>query len=200
MCDSFSFFVRVLAAPLGAMLITGCVMQGISSGISTQDTSFVLPQSIPARVAVVFQGTVPLDAVATDEFSTGLISLGFQVCERRQLKHVLEELAFSRTDLVSPDEIVEIGRLLGVQGVFVGTITSEKTAFGLDTHLHTKLVDIESGRILWSASSHDPRHFSLSMALETSMVYTARESLKLLRADLVRQSTRNANKMNGQRP
>ncbi len=47
----------------------------------------------------------------------------FQVIERRQLHHIIEEQRLSRSGLIDLDTAVRVGRLIGVDGILMGTIT-----------------------------------------------------------------------------
>jgi curli biogenesis system outer membrane secretion channel CsgG len=65
-----------------------------------------------------------LGAAASDELTTQLVKSGkFSVIERRQIEAVLAEQGFGQSGRVNPATAAAIGEVLGVQVVFVGSIT-----------------------------------------------------------------------------
>ena len=85
---------------------------------------------------------------------------------------------------IDDDTRLEIGNQLGLQGIFVGSVTGESSIFLVDSHLNIKLVDIETGRIIWSATAKDPRFTTLSLDVRTSITHTVRNALNILKNDL----------------
>jgi len=159
---------------------------------TTQSTGFAigqnikeLPDGVPKRVGVSqFIGEYPINIQATDEFSSGLIVLGFDVVERQQISTIYNELGVQQSGIIDDDTRLEIGNQLGLQGIFVGSVTGESSIFLVDSHLNIKLVDIETGRIIWSATAKDPRFTTLSLDVRTSITHTVRNALNILKNDL----------------
>ncbi len=159
---------------------------------TTQSTGFVigknikeLPEGVPKRVGVSqFVGEYPINIQSTDEFSSGLIAFGFDVIERQQITAVYNELGVQQSGIIDDNTRIEIGNQLGIQGIFVGSVTGESNITWVDSHLNIKLVDIENGRIIWSASVKDPRIVTLSMDVRTSITHTTRNALNILKNDL----------------
>jgi len=82
----------------------GCATTSTSTGImTTLRARQPLPPGIPSRVGVMpFQGNSAISLQATDQFSSGLPALGFEVVERSQIEVVLAELNFQQTGSVDP--------------------------------------------------------------------------------------------------
>ena len=163
----------------------GCATTSTSTGIITQSHQRPLPPGVPSRVGVIpFQGHSVIGLQATDQFLSGLVPLGFQVVERSQIEAVLDELSFQQTDLVDPNTRKHLGEVLGIEGVFLGSITGESRSNWIDTHLNVRLVKITTGQVVWAAEAHDPRSVTWSMDLRTSAIHTVKEAIRLLQRDL----------------
>lgn len=134
--------------------ISGCVIPSKSSGFKPVKSAALLPAGIPHQVNVSLSGPASLAFQANEIFSRGLLDMGF--------------------------EIVDVGL---EQGKFVGSVTWERSTTWTDTHLDLRFVDA-TGKTIWSASAHDPRVLSWSMAPETSIIHTTHSALKTLQKDL----------------
>lgn len=179
-------FFQIIALALLCCNFVSCVTTSTSTGIITTPRQQSLPPGVPSRVGVIlFKGDLDITLQATEQFLNGLPALGFQVVERSQINAVLKELGFQQSDSVDSTTRERLGKLLGLEGVFVGSITGESSATWIDSHLNVRLVSIETGKVVWAAEAHDPRLFTLSTDVRTSAIYTVREALKLLRKDLL---------------
>lgn len=128
-----------------------CTVPSQSSGFVTSPRQS-LPAGVPVRVAVVLSGEMPICMQASEQFSGGLLNLGFDVIERQHINSVLSEQALSNSKLVDATTAVEIGKLLGAEGMFVGTVTGESDGIAwVDSHVNIKLVDVQKGKAIWSA-------------------------------------------------
>jgi PBP1b-binding outer membrane lipoprotein LpoB len=164
-------------------LIQGCATASTSSGFQPSHNREI-PPGIPKRVAVLITGETPLDVQASDQFSTGLLEIGFDVMERRQIQAVLAEVQFQQSGLVTEAGAIELGKMLNVQGVFIGSATGGSGPMWVNTHLNIKLVEVKSGKVIWSVSAHDPRNFSWSNDARTSIACTTQSALQFLKNDL----------------
>jgi TolB-like protein len=82
-----------------------------------------------------------------DQLTTVLVETGkFQVIDRKGLKALLEEQKLSLTGLVDTGQMIQAGKLIGVQGFFFGSldVSKERIIFTL------KLVNVETGAIILS--------------------------------------------------
>jgi TolB-like protein len=68
----------------------------------------------------------------------------FRVIERRRLGQVLGELRFSMFDLVDPNKAKQLGKMLGVEAIVVGTVSDLGNVVDIDT----RVIEIETNHIL----------------------------------------------------
>ena len=189
------FLRTILLATVYAFSVSFCLSadEQSSTGFRTRTDKNVLPEGVPARVGVaLFAGKEPLNQHATDQFSAGLLELGFTVIERNHFQSVLDEQNISNTAYFSEETKTELGNQLGLEALFVGSITDEKKLLKSETYLNVKLVEISTGKVLWAATAKDPRLFGKRLSdLGTSLSHTVAEALKLLKKDLdkLRQQT-----------
>ena len=107
-----------------------------------------------------------LGQAANDEFVTQLVTSGeFSVIERQKLQAVLAEQGLGASGAVASSTAPKIGKLLGVQLIFTGSITSFSikttgaSAFGIggsytkaESKLDVRMIDTTTGEILLVAS------------------------------------------------
>lgn len=114
-----------------------------------------LAKSVPAgrslRVAVAdfpdLQGvTSNLGRYVAERLTTRLSvqTAAFQVIERRRLGQILAELQFSMSDLVDPGKAQQLGKMLGVEAIVVGTVSDLGNAVDIDA----RIIEIASNNIL----------------------------------------------------
>lgn len=103
-----------------------------------------------------------LGEAANDEFTTQLVNSGqFTVIERAQLQSILQEQGLGASGAVSTSTAPKIGKLLGVQVIFTGSITAfsiKKTgiSFGgvgvssgkAESKLDVRMIDTTTGEVL----------------------------------------------------
>ena len=90
----------------------------------------------------------------------------FRLIERQKLKSILEELSLSLTGLINPDKAKKIGKLLGVDALLFGSLSSVKYAKNKQTvfiawtegqkveiSLDARLVNVKTGEILAASKS-----------------------------------------------
>ena len=89
------------------------------------------------------KNTSPENAEAvTDLLRTALFNTGrFVVIERDRIQQIIEEQKFQSTGYTDMDQAVEIGRLLNVQKIMVGTVNKLGDTFVINT----RMVDVMSG-------------------------------------------------------
>lgn len=74
----------------------------------------------------------------------------FNVMERVQLEKLLKEQSLSQTGAIDTETAVEVGRLSGLEGVIVGSISQLKSAIEADA----RLIDVETGKALTAANAN----------------------------------------------
>ncbi len=165
--------------------VAGCATTQTSSGFSTDRNVQDLPEGIPKRVGVaLFTGEIPINVQATDQFTGGLPSLGFDVVEREHFDEIIREISLHQAGLISEKTRKRLGEQLGLEAIFVGSVTGESSIWWVDSHLNLRLIDIGTGKAIWSVTAKDPRLLSWSMDVRTSVVHTTNQALKMLKKDL----------------
>ncbi len=79
----------------------------------------------------------------------------FFVVERQRLNQVLAELKFSMSDLVDPAKAKQLGKMVGVEAIVVGTVSD----LGNQVDIDARMIEIETNRLLLGATvtiSKDP--------------------------------------------
>ncbi|MCD6416549.1 MAG: hypothetical protein J7M08_07625 [Planctomycetes bacterium] len=135
-----------LSCALGLIVTAGCAS-------ATSSLSRNVDFSAIQRVAVVdVKGPLGDEGVRNyiaDLFSAQLLSKGYQPLERRQIKSVLGEQEFQSTDFTSPQGVARVGQIRNVDAILlvnVAVYSSQQVA------LTTKLLDVETGDIIWMGS------------------------------------------------
>jgi len=83
--------------------------------------------------------------------TTALIQSGkFQVVERAQLEKLLQEQSLGQTGALEQETAVEVGKILGVQAVVVGSISQLESLYEADA----RLVEVVSAKALAATNGH----------------------------------------------
>ncbi len=82
-----------------------------------------------------------------DILYTNLIQRGMTVVEREKMEQVMEELAKSFSGMIDSATATEIGKMLGVEAIIVGTVAD----MGDSVDLRARLVDVEKGAAITAA-------------------------------------------------
>lgn len=82
-----------------------------------------------------------------DLLYTNLIQRGMTVVEREKMEQVMEELVQSFSGMIDTSTAAEIGKMLGVEAVIVGTVAD----MGNSVDLRARLVDVEKGTAITAA-------------------------------------------------
>jgi len=126
--------------------------------------AFVSPaarRKIFRKVAIIpFRAPVELvGASVADMFATGILrTYKYQLVERSQMERVLGEQALGLKGVTSSATAIKIGKLLGAQGVIIGTIPeygyravgSQKLP---SIGLNIRMIDVTDGTIVWSITN-----------------------------------------------
>jgi TolB-like protein len=110
-----------------------------------------LPEGRTLRVAVTdfpdLQGiTSDLGRYIAERLTTRLSAQvqKFRVVERRRLTQVLGELGFTMSGLVDPNKAKQLGKMLGVEAIVVGTVSDLGNVVDVDA----RIIEIETNNIL----------------------------------------------------
>lgn len=105
---------------------------------------------------------MPLDGElgtqASDMITHKLLESGFRMVERSQIDQVLKELGYAGNRRFADFSLPKIGRQLGVQKLFVGSVTAAGGPLSSFEHvnINLRLVSVSSGEILWAAKYGNP--------------------------------------------
>ena len=129
-----------------ALLVAGCASVS-GSGEHNRGYDFATVE----RTAVIsvdgIGGQAARDQVAS-MFNQALLGRGYSPIERSQIKAILTEQDFSRSDVTTASGAARAGRILNVDSVVLVNIPE----YGDDMSMSGQMVDVDDGTILWSAS------------------------------------------------
>ena len=83
-----------------------------------------------------------------DLLYTNLIQRGMTVVEREKMEEVMEELVHTFSGMIDISTAAQLGKMLGVEAVIVGTVAD----MGNSVDLRARLVDVEKGAAITAAT------------------------------------------------
>lgn len=110
----------------------------------------------------------------SDWFAVELLKTGYyEVIERAQVEKILKEQMFQQTGAVDVDTAVKAGRILGVQGLLMGSASGTSGGFTVVV----KLIDVETGNTAWSVvyETNHPKRAVPKLKLELDKYYAEKE-------------------------
>jgi len=136
---------------LGLLITLIALVAGCASVSGSGEYNRSYDFSTIERTAVVsvdgIGGQAARDQVAS-MFNQALLGRGYSPVERSQIKQVLSEQDFSRSDVTSASGAARAGEILNVDSVMLVNVPE----FGDDMSMSAQMVDVQNGTILWSAS------------------------------------------------
>jgi len=111
-----------------------------------------------------------LGQTLTEMLITALIQTErFNVMERVQLEKILQEQSLSQSGAIDAETAVEVGKLSGLEGVVMGSISQLSSSIEADT----RLIEVETGKALTAANARvkkvdDIRKLANSLARQLS--------------------------------
>ena len=183
------------------ILISACT----SFDISDQNASITETNPEIKRVAVVDfdfarpeigktdrgRITRPMNAgsIMADIFTEHLLASGlYDVVERRKIVRLMRDYEIDTGDLFAPDKINKLQQILKVDGLVVGVVTEYgdwrgKLNWGGVVGFSARLVQIDSGSLIWAASANR----DMAMTNSTAIAHAAsQDALEVLLAKLGR--------------
>jgi len=121
-----------------------------------------------------------------DMLYTNLIQKGMTVVEREKINQVLEELGESFSGMIDFSTAAEIGKMLGVEAIVVGTVAD----MGNSVDLRARLVDVEKGAAITAAQIDvvkDPTITGLLSSGVRSTVYGERATTSAKEAKTIQE-------------
>lgn len=114
-----------------------------------------------------------LGRFVANRLTTRLVqSTRFSVVERQRLSQVLAELKFSMSDLVDPDKARQLGGMVGVEALIVGTISE----LGPEIDIDARVIEIETNQLLVGATITIPRDEVVDQMLNRGRLEAAPET------------------------
>ena len=136
---------------LGLLITLIALVAGCASVSGSGEYNRSYDFSTIERTAVVsvdgIGGQAARDQVAS-MFNQAMLGRGYSPVERSQIKEVLSEQDFSRSDVTSASGAARAGEILNVDSVMLVNVPE----FGNDMSMSAQMVDVQNGTILWSAS------------------------------------------------
>jgi len=149
--------VAVLLAVLS--IAAGCASSR-AEGYARQGYDFTAISSV-AVVGVT--GDVRSEAAKaqlTDFFNQQLLRRGYSPVERQQIQRILDEQDFQASEITGAAGAAEIGRVINVDAAVLINIPR----FDEKLNMTARMIDVENGSILWSASGSGRTGKNLSRA------------------------------------
>jgi len=148
----------ILGILVTGLLIVGCGNMGATKFVHPGfDFGFI------ERVAVVpfenLSGEQGAGARATRYFTTALLSAeAFDVVEPGEVSKAVEQFGVVATAQLTEEQAVTLGRTLGVQGVFLGSLAESARLRSGSNNVSvitvvTSLVETETGTTVWSSTN-----------------------------------------------
>ncbi len=155
--------LMVLAVLIVATLLGACAGPEAANKSSIAALSEAIYPKLPPppkRMSVAVVGFVPLgkDEAPSDAFSSylveeltlKLVSDGrVAVAERAHLEKVVKELKLESSGMVSDQTAKQLGQLLGVDGVVLGTYMDQ----GKEVKVNQRLIATENGQVLAASTT-----------------------------------------------
>ena len=181
---------RTFRSVVPVIAVVGC----IASGCASSQTHYLHPNAdlgMIKKVAVIPFENVTEDRTAGDKltriFFVELLALDvFQVSEPGQSVKVLRSQPGTALDALGSPELQRIGKELGVDGLFLGSVVDFAEARSGSTPdprvtVQLRLVDVQSGTTIWSASRTRSR-----ASVAAKLFGVGRESLTETARDIIR--------------
>lgn len=100
-------------------------------------------------------GNTEITNTVQDKMITSLYSLKrFKIIERSQIDKVLSEQKLGMTGAIDPAKAVKVGKIIGVDAILVGSISSSTTGIGMDA----RLIDTESGGVITAKDAYSAQN------------------------------------------
>ncbi len=149
----------------------------VLAGCGTAPTTFLHPEynfGYVERVAVI-----PLENLTSDQGAGArasrflvtelLATEAFDVVEPGEVARALEGLSLVRTAELTREQALQLGKTLGVQGLFLGSVAESTTARSGGNQVNyvtvtARMVETDTGQTIWSATqTSDSRGFWSSL-------------------------------------
>jgi hypothetical protein len=173
-----------LAIFIMACLTAACALNMASSKLSYVDR--VTVAGFPKRVGVAtLVGNLAAQQDATSRLSRGLIDLGFQVVTNNwNVDNILGQWAEGVSETIPAGTRKQLEEAYGLQGVFVGILSQDKGNIVNETRLSLRLIDVPTGKLVWSANVRGGGVAGLSGSVNDRAVGAVEKALHSLEKDI----------------
>lgn len=189
-------FTLILISILCVFFIEGCGILFDPNYFKSHSSEFLLDAGtdIPKRIGIIrFQTSDPGSDIVNDEFSKRLTTLGFYVVETDEHRGVRDCEFYCGRRRVRMEKIMDLSedyrsenfkefrnRLkekFDIEAILIGTVLG---GWGYaDTYICVDLIDLKTGRIIWTGASHNP-----AFAFKNTVIPTTRKLLRRLESDI----------------
>ncbi len=140
--------IIVLLLIMVAMVVSGCSsMEG--EGYIIPGYSFADKKTDVAVIDITGAGSEANKDTIANMCMMELMRRGFTPIERARIKTVLKEQRFQASDISSKEDVARAGKILNVSYALMVSIPE----YGSRVELTVKMVDVETGKVVWLASS-----------------------------------------------
>ena len=147
--------IRALSICAVAVLVFGCAT-------GEHVVSPELQKNPPHKIAVVdISGDIRGDANKNqvgDYFAMEMMRKGYDIIERERVQEIMDEQDFQKSDRTSSNEAAKIGKILNVPAVAMLNVNVD----GQKISVTGRMVDVETGQVLWIGSSRGASGQTLS--------------------------------------
>ncbi|MCD6460512.1 HEAT repeat domain-containing protein [bacterium] len=113
---------------------------------------------LPFRDTAVARSTTGYGEAVSEMITTAFIKTNiFEVIERAQIKKILTEQEFSISGSVDADTAIELGRILGVKYLVIGSVAHLGSLFEIDV----RMIETKSGKGIIAENSSSNGEFNL---------------------------------------
>jgi hypothetical protein len=165
-------------------LTAACALNMASSKLSHGDR---LPVAgFPKRIGVAtIVGNLTAQQDATSRLSRGLIDLGFQVVTNNwNVDRILGQWAEGVSETIPETIRRRLEERYGLEGLFVGTLSQDKGNIVNETRLSLRLIDVPTGKLVWSANVLGRGVAGLSGGVKDTAVAAVEKALHSLEKDI----------------
>ena len=145
----------IACRPTACVAILFCALSGYaqqSSPVSGSDHSSTAVSTATSQIPTIAVSNLDANNISagdaqaiSDQLRTDIVATGaFSVLERSQMAGILKEQGFQQSGCTSDECAVQIGQLLGVKYMVLGSLS----AAGSYTMLSGRLVDVATGKML----------------------------------------------------
>ena len=177
-----------------ACLIEACALNMASSKLSSGDR--VPVAGFPRRIGVAtLVGNLAAQQDATARLSRGLIDLGFQVVTNNwNVDRTLGQWAEGVFETIPETVRRRLEEQYGLEGIFVGILSQDKGNIVNETRLSLKLIDVPTGKAIWSANVLGGGVAGLSGGVNDTALAAVDKALHSLEKDIYHNPKRNKQK------